>query len=59
MAMDKKAVSKAKKDFALHTLLVQREEPSRAVAQAIAYAEGAAGLETRLKGGPRLVEKSG
>lgn len=46
--MDKKQAKKAKDDFALHVLLLQRDGLSKAVALFTAWAEGPDGLNRRL-----------
>lgn len=46
--LDKKDARKARDDFALHVLLLQREGLSKSVASFTAWAEGPAGLDRRL-----------
>lgn len=46
--MDKKAVKEARDNFALHTMLLVRQGHPKAIALAIAYAEGLDGLNRRL-----------
>lgn len=46
--MDKKQAKKAKDDFALHVLLLQRDGLSKSVALFTAWAEGPDGLNRRL-----------
>lgn len=46
--MDKKDARKAKDNFALHVLLLQRDGLSKSVALYTAWAEGPAGLDRRL-----------
>ena len=49
VAFDKKALAKAKQDFELHALLVQRQERlTRGQALYVVYLEGAPGLARRL-----------
>lgn len=46
--MDKKVLKEARDNFALHTMLLVREGKPKAIALAIAYAEGVDGLNRRL-----------
>lgn len=46
--LDKKDARKARDDFALHVLLLQREGLSKSVALFTAWAEGPSGLDRRL-----------
>lgn len=49
----KKVAKKAKPDFALHILLIQKQGFTKAEAIAVAYVEGLDGLSARL-GNPTL-----
>lgn len=46
--MDKKLLKEARDNLSLHTMLLIREGKSKAIALAMAYAEGSDGLNRRL-----------